>query len=183
VTAGSGRPGLPAGVPALLAAAIVCCVYLGVGVSVDFSQAAFGIQSDEATYYMMGHSLASDGDLVYRREDLGRVWREFPTGPSGVFLKKGSDLDVRLTSAFPFVAVDRRPDPDTAQLYFGKSYIYPLVASPFIWVFGTNGFLVLHAILLALMVLAGVLFLGARSGPAVATLLGAGFFMASVAPA
>ena len=55
---------------------------------VDFPRAAIGIQSDEATYYMMGHSLAEDGDLTYRREDLVRVWREFPSGPTGVFLKQ-----------------------------------------------------------------------------------------------
>ena len=30
---------------------------------------------------MMGHSLADDGDLTYRKEDLVRVWREFPSGP------------------------------------------------------------------------------------------------------
>ncbi len=60
--------------------------------SVDFPRAALGIQSDEATYYMMGHSLAQDGDLTYRREDLTRVWREFPSGPSGVFLKRGRDI-------------------------------------------------------------------------------------------
>ena len=38
---------------------------------------------------MMGHSLAEDGDLTYRRDDLVRVWREFPSGPAGVFLKRG----------------------------------------------------------------------------------------------
>ena len=72
----------------LIAAALVLCLYGGIALSVDFPRAAFGIQSDEATYYMMGHSLAQDGDLAYRREDLARVWREFPSGPSGVFLKK-----------------------------------------------------------------------------------------------
>ena len=30
---------------------------------------------------MMGHSLADDGDLTYRRQDLVRVWREFPSRP------------------------------------------------------------------------------------------------------
>ena len=41
---------------------------------------------------MMGHSLAEDGDMTYRREDLARVWREFPSGPVGVFLKRGRDV-------------------------------------------------------------------------------------------
>lgn len=180
--------GLPAArridpVPGLVAAFLVFCLYAGVALSVDFPRAAFGIQSDEATYYMMGHSLARDGDLTYRREDLLRVWQEFPEGPSGVFLKKGRDLDVGLTGSLPFVGVSSKPDPDTTRLFYGKSYAYPLVAAPFVAVFGTNGFLVLHACLLAAMMLAAYLFLNARSSPAVSLLLAAGFFMASVAPA
>jgi hypothetical protein len=169
-------------VPGLVAALLVLCIYGGLAVSVDFSRAAFGIQSDEATYYMMGHSLAEDGDLAYRREDLGRVWKEFPAGPSGVFLKKGRDLDFIVTSTPPFLKVQSQPDPDASQLYYGKSYIYPLFAAPFVRVFGTNGFLVFHAILLSAMLLAGYLFLNARSSPLVSLMLSAGFLMASVAP-
>ena len=71
--------------PGLAAAGIVLAIYGGLALTVDFPSAALGIQSDEATYYMMGHSLAEDGDLAYRREDLARVWREFPSGPAGVF--------------------------------------------------------------------------------------------------
>jgi len=125
-------------IPGVLAAALVVCVYSGIALSVDFSRAAFGFQSDEATYYMMGHSLAEDFDLSYRREDLVRVWREFPSGPSGVFLKKGRDLEVQLTDSVPFARLEGRPDPDSAQLFYGKSYIYPLIASPFVAAFGTN---------------------------------------------
>ena len=74
------------------------------------------------------------------------------------------------------------PDPDKQRLYYGKSFMYPLVAAPFVWLFGTNGFLVLHALLLALVVAAGYLFLAARSPPPVALLLASGFFLASVTP-
>src|SRR5436189_2854276 len=60
--------------------------------STDFVEASnnafFG---DAATYYMLGHSLADDLDFEYQREDLVRVWREFPSGPEGVFLKRGKD--------------------------------------------------------------------------------------------
>jgi len=168
--------------PGLIAAALVLCLYGAIAASVDFSRAAFGIQSDEATYYMMGHSLAEDGDLAYRREDLARVWREFPSGPSGVFLKKGADLDLRTSGDAPFLKIERRPDPDTARLVYGKSYIYPLAASPFVLLFGTNGFLCFHALLLALATLAAYLFLNARSSPAVSLVLATGFLMASVAP-
>jgi hypothetical protein len=169
-------------VPGLIAAAIVLSVYGAIAISADFSRAAFGLQSDEATYYMMGHSLAEDGDFAYRREDLARVWREFPSGPSGVFLKKGTDLELRATGNAPFLMIERRPDPDTAQLFYGKSYIYPLAAAPFVVLFGTNGFLFFHAILLALATLAAYLFLNARSSPVVSLVLASAFLMASVAP-
>ncbi len=146
----------------------------------DFPRAAFGFQSDEATYYMMAHSLAADGDLEYRRADLVRVWREFPSGPSGVFLKLGRTVRARVNAAFPFLHVSYGPDPDKQRLYYGKSFMYPLVAAPFVWLFGTNGFLLLHALLLALVVAAGYVFLAARSPSPVALVLASGFFLASV---
>ena len=119
--------------------------------SVDFPRAAIGIQSDEATYYMMGYSLAYDGDLTYRREDLVRVWREFPSGPVGVFLKKGAHHRADRTDATAAVRLDPDPrDSDPNRLFYGKSFAYPLFAAPFVRLFGTNGFLVLNALLLAL---------------------------------
>jgi hypothetical protein len=172
----SARPG------ALLAAAILC-LYGGLAVGVDFPRAAIGIQSDEATYYMMGHSLAEDGNLVYHREDLVRVWEEFPSGPSGVFLKRGRDvLEWGLMMRPPFFWTRTQPDPDGSRLYYGKSFIYPLAAAPFVKVFGTNGFLVLHAILLALVVWCAFLFLHARMPAAVSALLAGAFVMATVVP-
>ena len=155
--------------PGLVAAALLLCVYGALAVTVDFPRAAFGFKSDEATYYMMAYSLAEDGDLTYTKDDLVRVWREFPSGPSGVFLKKGRTLG-------------GEPDPNPNRLYYGKSFIYPLVAAPFVRVFGTNGFLVLHALLLSIVVLCGYLFLHARSTPLVSALLASGFVMVSVVP-
>jgi hypothetical protein len=78
--------------PGLIVAAIVLAIYGGLALSVDFPHASYGFQSDEATYYMMAHSLVRDGDLEYRRADLVRVWHEFPSGPSGVFLKQGRTI-------------------------------------------------------------------------------------------
>ncbi|MGH9410512.1 MAG: hypothetical protein ACRD1V_13775, partial [Vicinamibacterales bacterium] len=130
-----------------------------------------------------GQSLAQDGDLTYRKEDLVRVWREFPTGPSGVFLKKGQVVTgVSLGWRPPFLRLTGKPDPDPDRLFFGKSFIYPAVAAPFVKVFGTNGFLVLHAILLSLVVLCAYLFLHARAQPTPSALLAAGFVVASVVP-
>src|SRR5688500_11463429 len=73
-------------------------VLLAWSVSIDFAKASSYIFfGDGATYYGLAHSLADDLDFVYRREDLTRVWREFPTGPQGIFLKRGTDLDIGLT--------------------------------------------------------------------------------------
>jgi len=169
--------------PGAMLALLLLCVYGGLAVSVDFPRAALGFQSDEATYYMMGHSLALDGDLTYRREDLMRVWREFPTGPTGVFLKKGRDITAwGLMRRPPFVWTSSVPDPVPSRYFFGKSFIYAAFAAPFVRVFGTNGFLVFHALLLALVAWCSYLFLHARMRAAAAFLLTSAFLLASVVP-
>ena len=175
--------GQPSFSPGLCLAAVVLCVYGGLALAVDFPRAAIGIQSDEATYYMMGHSLAEDGDLTYRREDLVRVWPEFPSGPRGVFLKKGSDiLEAGLMLRPPFFWTRVQADPDQSRLFYGKSFIYPLFAAPLVKVFGTNGFLILHALLLSLVVWCSFLFLHARMSAGVAALLAGAFVLVTVVP-
>ena len=169
--------------PGVILALLLLCVYGGLAISVDFPRAALGIQSDEATYYMMGHSLALDGDLTYRRQDLMRVWREFPSGPSGVFLKKGRDItDWGFMRRPPFFWTTSVPDADPSRYYFGKSFIYAAFAAPFVRVFGTNGFLVFHALLLALVAWCSYVFLHARMSAATAATLTAAFLMVSVVP-
>ncbi len=155
--------------PGLVVAALFLCVFGTFAVTVDVPKATYGFKSDEATYYMMGLSLVRDGDLAYRREDLVRVWREFPAGPAGVFLKHGRKIS-------------GAPDPDQNRYYYGKSFIYPLVAAPLIFVFGTNGFLLLNVLMLSLVLLSGCLFLQARSSPWPSAILATAFVMASVVP-
>jgi hypothetical protein len=150
--------------------------------SVDFPKAAYAFQSDEATYYTLAYSLARDGDFTFERQDLARVWEEFPTGPEGIFLKLGKRASLRGSSSFPFVGLNRAPDDRSDRLYFAKSFIYPLAASPFVFLFGTNGFLLLHALLLSLDLLAAYVFLRARSSPAAALCYAIVFFFASAAP-
>lgn len=151
--------------PGLLASAALGLLLLAFAVSVDFPKAAGGgFKGDEATYYVLGHSLARDFDFAYKRTDLVRVWEEFRTGPEGIFLKEGKVIDVQDSTEFPFIRWIKLRDPQRAtRLYFSKSYIYPLTAAPFIIVFGTNGFLVLHALLMALNLLVIYLFLNART--------------------
>ena len=169
--------------PGAILALLLLCLYGGLAISVDFPRAALGFQSDEATYYMMGYSLALDGDLTYRREDLMRVWREFPTGPSGVFLKKGRDIvDWGFMRRPPFVWTTSVPDSDPSRFYFGKSFIYSVFAAPFVRLFGTNGFLVLHALLLGLVAWCSYVFLHARMSAASAVILAGAFLFTSVVP-
>lgn len=169
--------------PGAVLALLLLCVYGGIALSVDFPQTAMGIQSDEATYYMMGHSLVEDGDLTYRRDDLVRVWKEFESGPSGVFLKQGSDvLEWGFMRRPPFFWTRAQADPDGTRLYYGKSFIYPLFAAPFVKVFGTNGFLLFHALLLAGVTWCAYLFLHARAPALPSALLAGAFVMATVVP-
>ena len=167
----------------LLTAAILFS-FGGFAVSVDFPRAATNFKGDEATYYSLTQSLARDHDFVFQRRDLVRIWEEFPSGPEGIFLKRGSDIHgITLSSSFPFVILDRTDDESRTRYFFGKSFIYPLFAAPFVAIAGSNGFLIFHALLLALNFAVSYRFLaatGAAPGPAAAF---AGVFLfASVTP-
>ena len=80
--------------PGLILAAVFLCVYGTFALVVNLPKATYAFKSDEATYYMMGLSLVHDGDLTYRKEDLTRVWREFPGegGITGLLLLTESHL-------------------------------------------------------------------------------------------
>lgn len=167
------------GVGATLALGLVLVAW---AVTVDFAKVSYGFFSDGATYYSLAHSLAEDGDFEYRREDLVRVWHEYPSGPEGIFLKKGKTVDVRFDASVPFVHVETGDDPDPNRLFYGKSFIFPLFAAPLVAVFGTNGFLVLHALLMTLCFACAYAFLAARSTPVAALVFAAAFLFVSVAP-
>ena len=74
-------------------------------------------------------------------------------------------------------------DPVRSRLYYAKSFIYPLAAAPFVFLFGTNGFLVFHALLLALDLFVAYTFLAGRGSSRPAALAYATVFLAaSVVP-
>ena len=142
--------------PGLLAACLVLCIYGGIALSVDFPRAA--LRHPERR-----------GDLLHdgaqprpgRRPRLpprgpGRVWREFPCGPAGVFLKKGSGLDVRVTA--PAVSARRvgRPDPDPRGSSTASRSSTRCSRRRSSRSFGTNGFLLFHASCWRLVTLGGV---------------------------
>ncbi len=161
----------------------VALTYGAIALTVNVPEAGDGFFSDEATYYLMGRSIALDGDIEYRREDIERARQEFPRGPSGVFLKRGVTTDVTSVShTFPFVTLTVLPDPDPGRLYYGKSFIYPLAASPFVYLFGTNGFLVFNALLIAASFWMAFTVLARNSGTRNGLLLALGFIFATVVP-
>src|SRR5688500_2685212 len=107
--------------PGTVAALLLGLLLTGFALSVDFPKAAHGFQSDEATYYTLGHSLAADRDFAFDRGDLARVYREFATGPEGIFLKKGRARWIERTGGFPWIRLASGPDPQADRLYFAKS--------------------------------------------------------------
>jgi hypothetical protein len=150
--------------------------------SLDVPRASYGVKSDEATYVAASLSLAYDGDLAFEKRDLDRFAGLYHSGPDGIFLKRGKELRIRVRAPFPFVHLQKRNDPNTNRLYFGKALAYPIVAAPFVRFFGLNGLLLLQVTLLALAGAAGYLFLAAQSTPLRAAAFTSAFMGASALP-
>ena len=113
--------------PSTIAIFLIFTFFLGFSLFVNLPAINQGfLFDDQAVYYSMAQSLAQDGDLEYTKRDLSRYYEVFPSGPLGIFLKKAQN----------------------GKLFYAKSFAYPLFASPFIKLFGVNGALVFHSILL-----------------------------------
>ncbi len=164
------------------AGAVLLVVALAAALSVDVVKTGFGIKGDEATYVSMALSLAYDHDLTYERRDLDRFYGLYRSGPDGIFLKKGKQLHVRTDARPPFIHLIKTPDRQPDRLYFAKSLLYPVVAAPFVRVFGLNGFLVLHVLLLFGVCVCGYTFLTAQSPPAPALMFTLAFVGATCVP-
>ncbi len=158
-------------------------VLLGWALSMDFVKASSGFFGDGATYYELAHSLADDFDFEYRRDDLVRVWREFPSGPEGIFLKRGRDVDVaveRRRSRSCTWTRARTPTPRAStSASRSSSRCSPRRSCS---LFGTNGFLVLHAVLMTCCFLCAYAFLVARSHPVPSLIFAFAFLFVSVTP-
>lgn len=115
--------------------------------------------ADEATYFMMTQSLAQDGDLEYSKTDLIRYYRDFGITPLGLFLKRGKNR----------------------QIFYAKSFAYPVFTVPFYKVLGLNGFLVFHSLLFLLLLFMGFHYLALINRPLLSLLAMLTFFFASVA--
>ena len=151
-------------------------------VSLDVLQTTYGLKSDEATYVSMSLSLAHDGDLAFQRQDLLRFWRIYGGGPEGIFLKRGRDVDLGFDASWPFVEVERPLNTTDDRFYYGKAFIYPLVAAPFLRIGGLNGLLLLNVFLLTGVFCCTYAFATERLPRTGALLVASGFLGASAAP-
>jgi len=117
------------------------------------------LSADQAVYYAMAQSLAYDRDLEYTKKDLIRYYEDFPAGPNGIFLKKANN----------------------EKIYYAKSSAYALFAAPFVRVFGPNGPLVLHSLLLFLLLLMGFSYFSIANSPGLSLIQVLTFLFASIA--
>ena len=145
--------------PIRLAFACLACFLLLLPLTLEKPGLPLLLAGYEATYYSMAASLAADGDLRCERRDLERLFTEFPFA------------GVRLELA--------RNGPDAP--HFARPVIYPLLAAPFVALWGANGPLALNALLFLLALHCGWLGLRrvAQDGPALVFCLA--FFVFSTA--
>ncbi len=167
---------------AAVVGAVLFVIAAAVALSVDVPRTSYGLKSDESTYVAAALSAAYDGDLSFSRTDLERFAGLYHSGPDGIFLKRGKILRVRVRAPFPYVHIQHRQDPDISRLFYGKALVYPLFVAPFIRLFGLNGILLSHVLLLGVSALAAYLFLAAQGPPLRALALATAFFGASVLP-
>lgn len=162
-----------------VAAALVGLFLLGLTLGSDPARLSRGqFFSDGATYYSMGWSLVEDFDFEYTAADLARVRREYPGGPTGVFLKRASG-GLHLDPAPPWLS---RVTEEDKRIYFGKAMTYPVLASPFVAIFGTRGFLLFNAICLLVAWACAFVEIRRRATEARALLASAALILATVAP-
>jgi hypothetical protein len=139
---------------------LIFIFFLGVSLFINFPTIHEGfLFADQAIYYSMTQSLAQDGDIEYEKKDLIRYYEVFPSGPLGIFLKKGKD----------------------GKLFYAKSFAYSMCAAPFMRLFGVNGAFVFHAILLLLILLMGQAYFSWSNSPPLSLLIVLTFLFASVA--
>jgi hypothetical protein len=117
------------------------------------------LKADEAAYYLMAESLVHDRDLRFGTEDSERLFHDFHFRPA---------RNVILLS-----------DDGWSTARYGKPLIYPLLAAPWVALFGSNGMVSFNALLLVGLLLLGTRYLARYNEPWLAALFASGFFLAS----
>jgi hypothetical protein len=118
------------------------------------------LKADEAGYYLASLSLAHDHDLRVEPKDVERAFEEFPYGPVNNMIVLSDD--------------------GWHTVYYGKPYLYSLLAAPFAWKLGANGLVFFNMLLTLAMVWMGTFYLRRYNPPGLAALFSASFFLLSV---
>ncbi len=117
------------------------------------------LKADEPAYLLMALSLAHDGDLRCDTGDLARLFEEYPYLPVDNLILASPD--------------------GWHTVFFGKPYIYSLLAAPLAGWLGSNGLLTFNMLLFVAMLWMGFVFLRATNDEATAALFTVGFFLLS----
>lgn len=117
------------------------------------------IKADEAAYYLMSRSLVEDGDLRCELRDIERLAEEFPF--------QGVENLILMT------------DDGWRTAFFGKPYIYSLLAAPLVAPFKANGLISFNMLMLVGMIWLGALYLRRYNSEGLALAYSAGFFVLS----
>lgn len=115
------------------------------------------IKSDEAAYYLASLSLWHDHDMACEDIDTRRLFREFP-GTGNLKLTVGTG---------------------EPKAHFGVPFVYPLVAAPMVALLGSNGMMVLNAVLFIAMIWMAVSYLRRFNRESTSVLFAVGFFLLS----
>ena len=119
------------------------------------------LNADEPAYFLMALSLVEDGDL---RCDLGDVLRAFD-----------------LYQYLPLNNLIVMSPDDWETVYFGKPYIYSVLAAPAAALLGVNGFHAFNMLLVVGMIWMGTVYLRRFNSDVVAALYSSAFFLLSSA--
>ena len=139
---------------------VVFLFSLGFSLSINLPSIHQGfLFADQAVYFALTQSIVHDLDLEYTKKDLVRYYHDFDAGPQGIFLKKARN----------------------GRIFFAKSWAYSLFAAPFVRIFGYNGFLVFHSILLLVVMLLGFAYFSRANPPLTSISYLLTFLFASVA--
>lgn len=117
------------------------------------------LKADEAAYYLMSLSLARDGDLQAEVRDIDRLFQEYPYQPVNNLILMTRD--------------------GWRTVFFGKPYIYSLLAAPFARLFGADGLFFFNALLMVAMIWMGASYLTRFNPDGTAALYSCGFFLLS----
>lgn len=117
------------------------------------------LKADEAAYYLMALSVARDGDLRAEVRDIDRLFQEFPYQPVNNLILMTRD--------------------GWRTVFFGKPYLYSLLAAPFAGLFGADGLFFFNSLLMVAMIWMGTNYLTRFNPDGMAALYSCGFFLLS----